>query len=144
MRVSAKAQYACIAMLELARNFSEGQVVQIKAIADKHGISQRFLVQILLQLKVHGLVKSTRGASGGYQLTREPETVSLADVIQAIEQTTATQPPALGALRPSPAVHVISSVLQEVDARQRQLLQETTLADLLRRIEHSNEPSYQI
>ena len=58
MRVSAKAQYACIAMLELASNYQEPQLLQVKSIAESHGISPRFLVQILLQLKVHGLVRS--------------------------------------------------------------------------------------
>ena len=63
MRVSAKAQYACIAMLELASNYQEPQLLQVKSIAESHGISPRFLVQILLQLKVHGLVRSLRGAA---------------------------------------------------------------------------------
>ena len=79
MRISAKAEYACVAMLELAANYGEPQPVRIKAIADAQGIPQRFLVQILLQLKTAGLVASVRGASGGYQLARPPETISLAD-----------------------------------------------------------------
>ena len=58
MRMSAKAQYACIAMLELAGNYREPHPLQVKNIAETHGISPRFLVQILLQLKVHGLVRS--------------------------------------------------------------------------------------
>src|SRR5947209_11234762 len=73
MRVSAKAEYACVAVLELAANYGDAQPVRVKTIADAHGISLRFLVQILLQLKGAGLVVSTRGASGGYHLTRPPE-----------------------------------------------------------------------
>src|SRR3954452_13586856 len=73
MRVSAKAEYACIAMLELASSYGETQPVRVKTIADQHGIPQRFLVQILLQLKGAGYVTSIRGASGGYQLVRPPE-----------------------------------------------------------------------
>ena len=64
MRISAKAEYACVAMLELAANFAEPQPLRIKAIADSQGIPQRFLVQILLQLKTAGLVASVRGAAG--------------------------------------------------------------------------------
>ncbi len=60
MRISAKAEYACIAMIELATSHGEPQPVRIKAIADNHGIPQRFLVQILLQLKGAGLVVSVR------------------------------------------------------------------------------------
>jgi Rrf2 family protein len=131
-------------MLELAANYREGQLVQVKAIADAHGISQRFLVQILLQLKVHHLAQSTRGAAGGYQLARRPDNISLADVIHAIEQPTPAASPVLSALKPSPAVHAVGSLLQELDTRERQMLAEITLADLLRRTEQAGTPSYQI
>jgi len=65
MRISAKAEYACLAMLELAANYAEPQPLRVKAIADAHQIPQRFLLQILLQLKAAGLVASIRGAAGG-------------------------------------------------------------------------------
>jgi Rrf2 family protein len=135
MRVSAKAQYACIAMLELAGNYQEPQLLQVKSIADAHGISSRFLVQILLQLKVQGLVRSLRGASGGYQLARSPEKITVADVINAIDDVAPPMPSALKALKPSAAVNTLSSVLQEVDAKERQMLREVTLAELIRRTE---------
>jgi Rrf2 family protein len=137
MRVSAKAQYACIAILELASNYQEPQLMQVKTIADTHGISPRFLVQILLQLKVNGLVRSVRGASGGYQLARSPEQITLADVINAVDDPAPAMPPALKALKPSAAVQGLSMVLQEVDAKERQMLRELTLADLIRRSEAS-------
>jgi Rrf2 family protein len=137
MRVSAKAQYASIAMLELASNYQEPQLMQVKSIAEAHGISPRFLVQILLQLKVNGLVRSVRGASGGYQLARSPELITLAEVINAIDDPAPAMPPALKALKPSPAVAALSSVLSEVDARERQVLSELTLAELIRRSEAS-------
>ena len=135
MRVSAKAQYACIAMLELARNYQDPQLMQVKGIAEGHGISPRFLVQILLQLKVHGLVRSLRGAAGGYQLARSPEEISLADVINAIDDAAPAMPPALKTLVSSPAVEALASVFQEVDAKERQVLKEVTLAKLVRRSE---------
>lgn len=137
MRVSAKAQYACIAMLELASNYQDPQLHQVKTIADAHGISPRFLVQILLQLKVNGLVRSVRGAAGGYQLARSPEQITLADVINAIDDPAPAMPPALKALKPSMAVDALSSVLQDVDAKERQLLRELTLAELIRRTQAS-------
>jgi Rrf2 family protein len=137
MRVSAKAQYACIAMLELAGNYQEPQLMQVKTVAETHGISPRFLVQILLQLKVNGLVRSVRGAAGGYQLARSPEQITLADVINAIDDPAPAMPPALMALKPSAAVAALSSVLQEVDTKERQMLREVTLAELIRRSEAS-------
>jgi Rrf2 family transcriptional regulator, cysteine metabolism repressor len=144
MRLSAKAQYACIAMLELAGSHPEAQLVQVKTIADAHGISQRFLVQILLQLKQHGLVRSIRGAAGGYQLTRRPEAISLADIIHAIDEPTPPSSAARTGLKASPAVQAVASVLQELDARERQMLREITLADLLRRSEQAGVATYQI
>src|SRR4051812_41992823 len=95
MRISAKAEYACVAMLELAANYNEPQPVRIKAIADAQGIPQRFLVQILLNLKTAGLVASVRGAAGGYQLARAPEAISLAAVINAIDDRSLTPGSAL-------------------------------------------------
>src|SRR5258708_29558323 len=104
MRVSAKAEYACVAMLELAASYSEAQPVRIKAIADAQGIPQRFLVQILLQLKTAGLVASVRGAAGGYQLARSPQSISLAAIINAIDDRTLAPRSALGETHRSPAV----------------------------------------
>src|SRR5437868_15346499 len=105
MRVSAKAEYACAAMLELAANQDNPQPVRVKAIADAHGIPLRFLVQILLQLKGAGLVASTRGAAGGYHVTRPPEDISLADVVTIIDRV--TPPRADPSLASSPAVQAI-------------------------------------
>src|SRR5262252_5625903 len=85
MRVTAKAEYACIAMLQLAAHHPDVIPLRIKSIADTQGIPQRFLVQILLQLKTAGLVVSVRGAAGGYQLARPPEEITLAAVINAID-----------------------------------------------------------
>ena len=89
MRISAKAEYACVAMLELAANYAESQPLPIKTIAEAQGIPPHFLVQILLQLKTAGLVVSVRGASGGYQLARPPEAITLADIINAIDDRAA-------------------------------------------------------
>jgi Rrf2 family protein len=89
VNISAKTEYACIAVLELAaRQAAENMAaepVRIRDIADRHGIPSRFLVQILLQLKAAGLVASVRGATGGYRLARAAERISVAQVIGAIE-----------------------------------------------------------
>ena len=88
MKISAKAEYACLAVLALARKNPDDPPVRIREISATHGIPERYLVQILLQLKGAGLVASTRGASGGYQLTRPPESISLAQIITAIDDRT--------------------------------------------------------
>lgn len=143
MRVSAKAEYACVAMIELARNYGTPQPVRVKAIADAHGIPQRFLVQILLQLKGAGLVASVRGAAGGYQLARQPKTISLATIIQVIDSVAPARPDALLA-DSSPAVRAVRSIWHEIQAEEQRILEECTLAELIRRLQSTSAHSYQI
>jgi Rrf2 family protein len=143
MRISAKVEDACLAMLELAANHDARQPLQVKTIADTHGIPQRFLVQILIHLKGGGLVQSVRGAHGGYQLARPPEEISLADIIMAIDSTALAPQRRTSPQRRGPAAHThtpaseaLQSVWRDVHAAQLSLLNATTLADLLRRTEH--------
>jgi Rrf2 family protein len=143
MRVSAKAEYACVAMLELAANQGNPQPIRIKTIADAHDIPLRFLVQILLQLKGAGLVASTRGAAGGYHLTRSPEAISLADVINVIDRP-APRHAEPAALSSSLAVRAIRHVWQEIQAEEQRMLEEISLADLVRQTQRTHEPTYQI
>jgi Rrf2 family transcriptional regulator, cysteine metabolism repressor len=141
MRISAKAEYACFAMLELACHHRDPQPIRVKTIADAHGISERFLVQILLQLKGAGLVTSVRGASGGYLLARPPEEISLADVITPID---APPPPPAPAGPESAAVRVVRAVWNEINAEERRMLAQITLAELVRRLQETTAVSYQI
>jgi Rrf2 family cysteine metabolism transcriptional repressor len=143
MRVSAKAEYACIAMLELAANYGEPQPVRVKAIADAHGIPQRFLVQILLQLKGNGLVTSVRGALGGYQLARRPQDISLADIINVIDPPPLGRPEVVPPAR-SNAVQALQAVWKEVQAEEQRILEESPLAERVRRTHQTHVASYQI
>ena len=85
MNRSAKTEYACLAVLELAAKYGSGEPMRVRTIADRQGIPSPFLVQILLQLKSAGVVESTRGSAGGYRLTRDPATLSLGEVVSMIE-----------------------------------------------------------
>jgi Rrf2 family protein len=143
MRVSAKAEYACIAMLELAANHAEPHPVRIKDIADSHGIPQGFLVQILLQLKGAGLVASLRGAAGGYQLTRSPEGISLADVINVIDRAPGPRPEPVGSAG-SPMAQAVRGVWRELQAEEQRRLEALSLAEILRRTQPASALSYQI
>ena len=130
MRVSAKTEYACIAMLELASRFGSGEPVRIRKIAERHDVPPRFLVQILLQLKGAGLVASTRGAAGGYHMVHPPETVSLGDVMAVIEGTTNGESKLSTSASPdSPAVKALTSAWKEIAETERRLLK-----NVLRRI----------
>jgi len=130
MLFSAKAEYACVAMLELAARRADPRPVRLADVADKHGIPQRFLVQILLDLKRAGLVDSTRGAAGGYALARNPDEISLYDILKVIdppEQPTRQD----DKLQPTSYVINVRAVWDRVVEEQQAILKETTLADLL-------------
>src|SRR5438105_2686288 len=144
MRLSAKAQYACVAMVELACSHGDKNPVHLKNIAESHGISQRFLVQILLHLKGAGLVDSTRGAMGGYLLAKAPAKISLADIINAIDQAPPPLPSALSGLHTTPAVQAVKSVLQEIQRQQQERLEEVTLDELVKQTNPAGELTYQI
>jgi Rrf2 family cysteine metabolism transcriptional repressor len=85
MKISAKGDYACRAMLELALNYDTNQPVQLSEIVQNQGIPDKYLVQILVVLKGAGFVKSKRGAEGGYLLTRPPADITLGQVVRAVE-----------------------------------------------------------
>ncbi len=72
MRVTAKAEYACLALISLAHLQSENRPVHVKEIAQAQGISLSILMQVLLKLKAAGLVRSSRGSAGGYWLRPRP------------------------------------------------------------------------
>lgn len=84
MRISAKADYAVRAALELAAS-PDGKPVKGTKLADAQDIPLQFLEHILLDLKRAGLVETKRGARGGYWLAEPPSTVTVADVIRAVE-----------------------------------------------------------
>jgi Rrf2 family cysteine metabolism transcriptional repressor len=144
MRVTAKAEYACIAMLQLAAHHREVIPLRIKTIAETQGIPQRFLVQILLQLKTAGLVVSMRGAAGGYQLARPPEKISLAAIINAVSDRSPDSRPEPIALASSGVVRTIRSVWQELQAEEQRRLEEISLAEIARRAHETTALSYQI
>ncbi|MFZ0427214.1 MAG: Rrf2 family transcriptional regulator [Acidobacteriota bacterium] len=84
MKITARAEYASLSILELALHYQSGHV-QAREIAEKRQIPLKFLEQILIQLRNAGLVKSVRGASGGYLLARPPEKITLKEVVEAVE-----------------------------------------------------------
>ncbi len=141
MRVSAKTEYACLAMFELAANYANGLPVRVQSLADAHDLKQRFLVQILLQLKGAGLVVSVRGKDGGYLLARPPDEIALAHIINATDRT-AMRPVKVAAR--SPAGQALTAVWREIQEAEQRVLQSATLADLLRRTQHGTTLSYQI
>ena len=84
MRISTKGRYATRAMIDLAVHYSDSPIL-VKDIARRQCISGRYLEQLLLLLKVVGLVKAVRGAHGGFSLSRPPSQIKLNSIIKAVE-----------------------------------------------------------
>ena len=86
IRVSTKGRYGTRLMLNLARNYNDGRkAVILKHVAEEEEISIRYLEQIILPLKIYKLVKSIRGAGGGYSLARKPSEITLCSILEALE-----------------------------------------------------------
>jgi Rrf2 family protein len=142
MIVSAKTEYACIAVLELAAQHAAGEPVRIRDIAEAHGVPSRFLVQILLQLKSAGLVQSIRGAAGGYILAREPSEITLLDVMTVVDPQLG-QPPA-SAVRSTATTRALHRAWKEAAAQERELLAGVTFAELVEQLRGAPEGMYYI
>jgi Rrf2 family protein len=145
MRLSAKTEYAAIAVLELARQWGSDEPVRIRSICAAHGVPSRFLVQILLQLKGAGIVTSTRGAAGGYQLARPPADITLDDVFRVIEGpdelVTAVTADLAGRSR---SVSVLLEAWKDVAQAETEALRSVTFAALVERSRATADPMYYI
>jgi Rrf2 family cysteine metabolism transcriptional repressor len=84
LKISTKGRYGLTIMMELGSNFGEGPT-SLKSIAEKHQLSEHYLEQLVAPLRNSGLVKSIRGAYGGYVLSRPPEEISSGDIIRVLE-----------------------------------------------------------
>lgn len=142
MIVSAKTEYACVAMLELAVRHGSGEPVRIREIAEQHGIPSRFLVQILLQLKTAGLVNSLRGAAGGYQLAKDPSEITLGDVMTVVDSQWGRV--SGGTLQDSPTNRVLHSIWQKLAAKEQEVLSSVTLAEMAQRLNTQEKGMYYI
>lgn len=140
MNFSAKTEYACLAMLDLASSHLEREPVQLRRIAEAHGIPARFLVQILLQLKRAGFVQSTRGSAGGYRLSRAPQLITVWDIVCAMEG--ADQAPVMQTQ--GPAAEVLQETWQKAANRSREVLQKTTFAKLAEHLRRETHDMYYI
>lgn len=84
MKISTKGRYALRLMLDLAYNHT-GSFIPIKNISQRQDISDKYLEQIITQLSRAGLVKSARGAQGGYMLAKEPQEYTVGEILRLLE-----------------------------------------------------------
>jgi Rrf2 family protein len=130
MRMSAKAEYAVRAMVELA-TVEAGELVKTEDLAHAQGIPAQFLVDILTNLRTDRLVRSHRGRDGGYALARPAADISIADVLRCIDGPLASvRDMGLGDLPYSGPTAALTDVWRALRASMRSVLEETSLADV--------------
>jgi len=84
MKITTKGRYGLRAIVDLAV-YSENEPVSIHSIAERQGVSDGYLEQLIGKLKKAGLVESIRGAAGGYRLAKDPADISVGDILWALE-----------------------------------------------------------
>jgi len=130
MRISAKADYAVRAMVELAATVEE-KPIKAERIATAQDIPLNFLENILGELRHAGLVRSHRGAEGGFRLARDPHEISVADVIRAVDGPLASvrgAPPEESEYKG--ASETLPRVWIAVRASLRRVVEHVTVADI--------------
>ena len=147
MKLSTKIRYGARAMLELATHYGEGPI-ELREIARRQDISIKYLEQVMIPLRTAGLVKSVRGAKGGYVLAKPPSGISLDDVVNTLEGplylVDCVGDPK--ACRRSSRC-VTRDVWKDVSQALHAVLKSMTLEEMARRrieIENGDSPIYQI
>ena len=132
MHINLRTDYALRAVLEVAARMTDVRPATRDDVSEAQGIPPRYLATILNELRRAGLVTASRGPDGGYRLAKRPSSITLADVIRAVDGPL-TQ---VGGVRPENLEYSGSSVnlgnvWLELRAAERKLLETTTLRDLL-------------
>ena len=147
MKISTKIRYGARAMLELASHYGEGPI-ELKEIAKRENISPKYLEQVINPLRAAGLVKSIRGAKGGYSLAKPPSEICLYDVVETLDGPLNL----LECLRDSKVCQKVPScvtrdIWQEVSEAISKIFYSVTLEDMVNRKmekEGNNSSMYQI
>jgi Rrf2 family protein len=133
VKVSTRGDYACRALLSLALHGDGRTPTSVREIADRTGLPQPYLEQILLALKGAGLVRSKRGVGGGYVQAREPKDILLSQIVSAVDGPIVAgdfgQPHTNGACDHEGQC-VLLSIWGAAGAHMRRYLDSFTLADI--------------
>ena len=137
MKISAKDEYACSAVLELALNYDTEAPVRVQDIAQRQGIPTKFLFQIMQILKRVNIVRSKRGTEGGYVLNRHPSQITVGDVIRSMSgpfvQLSCLENGNLGDDCGKPTTCHFRPIWTEVDRAIGSILNNITFEELVRR-----------
>ncbi len=141
MRISAKGRYALAAAINLAQRYDNGEYITVISISERLGISKIYLEQVFSMLKRGDIVKSIKGAQGGYQLVRMPGQITVLDVLAAVETSLfETAEDTVPEKVPEIEEAIRSSVFDIMDKSINDTLSQITLDDLVAETEkHKRE-----
>lgn len=145
MRVSTRSDYGLRALIELAGDYGRGPL-QSSEIALRRHIPEQYLDQLLTSLRKAGFIRSVRGPAGGHELVRDPNTISVRDVIEALEGSLAPvawldEPPEL---TDHPHQCGQREIWERVREANSEILASYSVADLLEREPHATTGRYMI
>jgi Rrf2 family transcriptional regulator, cysteine metabolism repressor len=133
MRLSRKGEYACLALLDLAEHYGEGNI-KTADICQRKGIPKSYLEQILLTLRRNRFIRSSRGSDGGHQLAKPPLEISIAEIVRLIDGPLApVESVSEFFYSPSPIEKSerFTALFKEIRDYISQKLEQSTFADLL-------------
>ena len=138
MKISAKTDYACRALLELSLHWPNPEPLQVEQIAQRQRIPVKFLTQILIHLKQIGYVESVRGKNGGYLLRKLPREIKLSDILENFEGET-------GNARDEKNNPILSQIWREINQEFRKTMDKFNFEDICSRKRQSdNTLTFQI
>lgn len=138
--ISARVQYACLAVLELAKRNGTPRPTRIDEIASEQGIPKQFLVHILLQMKQKGILVSSRGVGGGYGLAKNPSEITVADVVRAVEPTlTSPETKSNSSMGHNENNASFNALWKDVEREAMAVIERVTFDELVERANHSPE-----
>ncbi len=127
---SAKTEYGLISLLELASIYLQGGVLQVAEIASRQQMPDRYLEQMLTSLRRAQILRSIRGPRGGYQLAMSPSQIKVVDVVRCLEGEDSLRGETLSE---TPEYQVLNGLKNELAMARAQILETTTLQDLIDR-----------
>ncbi|RCW57478.1 MULTISPECIES: RrF2 family transcriptional regulator [Halanaerobium] len=134
MEISTQGRYGVRALIDLAVHAGT-EAVSLREISERQNISERYLEQIFADLKKAGLIRSVRGAHGGYLLNRPPEKISLADILNILEGKIAPEVQIQDDQSEEVVFKTVSQeIWQRLERGMHNLMESITLADLKQRI----------
>lgn len=143
MKVSTRGDYASRALVSMALHASNGGPTSVRDIAERTGLPQPYLEQILLALKGAGLVRSKRGVGGGYVLARDPAEITLGEIVSAVDGPIAVGDfgePHMNGACDHEGQCVLLSIWSDVGHHIREHLDSFTLADIVNQARDMRRP----